>query len=278
MRLRYKNPLLRTLKYITSPVHLVMAWLEGKVMEPGNHHFIIANSGLVREHLLTYFNLSEDNIRVIYNGVDHELFNPRVKRFRNEVREEFGIALDRAVAIFVSNNWPRKGLETILKAMKLEEGISLLVVGRGRKDRFLKLMDKLGLPGESVIFTGPTACVERFYGAADFFVLPTQYDPCSGVCLEAMACALPVVTTKANGAAELILEGFVLDDWSDHGRLGEFFTRLKDKTRREELGTRACETVKDFTWDSAVRGIIEVCERVVEKKRPTGSALDSAGP
>jgi UDP-glucose:(heptosyl)LPS alpha-1,3-glucosyltransferase len=266
MRLRYKNGFIRKIKYITSPVHLVMAWLEAKIMEPGNHRFIVANSKLVKEHLLTYFEINEDNIRVIYNGIDHELFNPQVKRFRNEVRKDFGIGEDRTVALFVSNNWSRKGLETILKAMSLEEGICLLVVGRGKKERLQKLIDKLGLKRESVIFAGPTQQVERFYGAADFFLLPTQYDPCSGVCQEAMACGLPVVTTRANGASEFIAQGengFILDDWSDHRSLAEFYAPLKDKTKREELGRRACETMKDFTWERTVKGILEVCEMVL---------------
>ena len=42
------------------------------------------------------------------------------------------------------------------------------------------------------------------YFAADFLVHPTFYDPCSLVVLEALACGLPVITTRANGASELL--------------------------------------------------------------------------
>jgi UDP-glucose:(heptosyl)LPS alpha-1,3-glucosyltransferase len=38
-------------------------------------------------------------------------------------------------------------------------------------------------------------------------VFPTQYDPFANVCLEALACGLPVVTTSSNGAAEILEEG-----------------------------------------------------------------------
>ena len=54
------------------------------------------------------------------------------------------------------------------------------------------------------------------YFAADFLVHPTFYDPCSLVVLEALACGLPIITTRYNGASELLhaaapqQEGYVL--------------------------------------------------------------------
>jgi UDP-glucose:(heptosyl)LPS alpha-1,3-glucosyltransferase len=51
--------------------------------------------------------------------------------------------------------------------------------------------------------------VEEAYAGADLFVLPTHYDPFGSSCLEALACGLPVVTTRFAGAAEVIEEGRV---------------------------------------------------------------------
>ena len=42
-----------------------------------------------------------------------------------------------------------------------------------------------------------------YYAAADLYVHPTFYDPCSLVVLEAAACGLPIITSRYNGAAEL---------------------------------------------------------------------------
>jgi UDP-glucose:(heptosyl)LPS alpha-1,3-glucosyltransferase len=281
MRLRNKNRLFRLIKYITCPKHLSLMWLEKKLMEPENHRFIIVNSRLVKGHLLKYFNVKDDGVRVVYNGVDHERFNPSVKRHRAGVRGELNIPRDETVALFVSNNWKLKGLNTILRALAVNEDIKLIVVGRGKKEKYLKTISKLRISRDSVIFTRPTGNVERFYGAADFFILPTQYEPCSNVCLEAMACGLPVVTTRANGASEFIAQGengFILDDWSDHRSLSEFLVRLKDKSKREELGRRACETMKDFTWERTMREIIEVCDTVLERKKPKGYTGNTTRP
>src|SRR6267143_87214 len=46
--------------------------------------------------------------------------------------------------------------------------------------------------------------LRRVYAAADIFILPTIYDPYSNACLEALACGLPVITTRANGFSEII--------------------------------------------------------------------------
>jgi UDP-glucose:(heptosyl)LPS alpha-1,3-glucosyltransferase len=66
-----------------------------------------------------------------------------------------------------------------------------------------KLARTLGV-GERVLFLGAQADVKPFYGAADLFALPTLYDPFPNAALEALACALPIVTTTTCGAAELV--------------------------------------------------------------------------
>ena len=271
MRIRYPNAFVRAVKYMTSPVHLVMRWLEKKTVSPGNCGFIIANSMLVKGHLENYFNAGGDNIRVVYNGVDHDVFNPSVKRYREDTRKELGIGGDRIVALFVSNNWERKGLTTILNALCGEESITAVVLGRGKQNGFLKIMERLGIKKGSVIFAGTTERIEKFYGSSDFLVLPTQYDPCSNVCLEAMSSALPVITTKTNGASELIVHGksgFILEGWDDHKKLREFFGKLKDGKTREEMGKSAYEAMRGFTWEHTMEETLKVCrEAAAAKKR-----------
>ena len=276
MRLRYGSGLLRLLRYVASPVHLVMAWFEQRLAEPGNCRFIITNSKLVKGHMHSYYNLPDDRVRVVYNGVDHARFNPELKKYRHEVRRSLGLDEDRIVALFVSNNWKRKGLATIIKALHSIKGIdgpddlSVVVVGRGNERPFRAMAERLGLDKEALVFAGVQKNVERFYGAADFFVLPTQYDPCSNACMEAMACALPVVTTLANGASEFITDGesgYLLQEWDDHKALGEIFVRLKDKGLREEVGKKASEAMAEYSWERTTGETIKLCDEAVIAKR-----------
>ena len=58
-----------------------------------------------------------------------------------------------------------------------------------------------------VHFLGPVREMAAVYAAADVFVLPTLYDPFSNASLEALAAGLPVLTTRANGFAEILTPG-----------------------------------------------------------------------
>src|SRR6202000_1194572 len=102
--------------------------------------------------------------------------------------------------------------------MKERERFRLLVVGHPRTTPYERLARSLGI-ADNIRFLGPRRDVQHCYFAADFLVHPTFYDPCSLVVLEALACGLPVITTRHNGASELLhppREGFVIHDPHDH--------------------------------------------------------------
>src|SRR5258705_6789475 len=72
----------------------------------------------------------------------------------------------------------------------------------------------------------------------DFFGLPTRHDPCSLVVLEALAMGLPVITTKQNGAAEIMSEGhegFVLEESRNVPLLSEKMRELMDPMVRAQM-------------------------------------------
>jgi UDP-glucose:(heptosyl)LPS alpha-1,3-glucosyltransferase len=269
MRLRYPSFYQRLLKYLFAPVHPAMLRLEKKIMKPGNCRYVITNSRLVKGHMEIHFDVSPEKIRVIYNGIDHSVFNPELKKHRKAVRERLGIGSSDVVALFVSNNWKRKGFGTIVKAMAKAPYLKVLVVGRGSTALQNAAVKRMGMGGGNLFFAGASQSVEQYYGAADFFVLPTRYDPCSNACLEAMASGLPVITTASNGASEFITEGksgFVLDLWNDVDKLGELFMRLKGSGERKRMGRAAALAVKDWTIDRCTSEILELCEKVIGEK------------
>ncbi|VAV83224.1 hypothetical protein MNBD_DELTA01-1469 [hydrothermal vent metagenome] len=269
MRLRYPSFYQRLLKYIFAPVHPAMLRLEKKIMAPGNCRYVITNSELVKGHMESYFGVPPEKIRVIYNGIDHSVFNPELRKHRRGVRERLGIGQQDVVALFVSNNWKRKGLGTIVRAMARAPYLKVLVVGRGSTALQNAAVKRMGMGGGNLFFAGASQNVEEYYGAADFFVLPTRYDPCSNACLEAMASGLPVITTTENGASEFIKEGrngFILDRWNDDDKLTEFFMRLKVSGERKRMGRAAAAAVKELTIENCTSQIIELCEIVMKEK------------
>jgi UDP-glucose:(heptosyl)LPS alpha-1,3-glucosyltransferase len=125
----------------------------------------------------------------------------------------------------------------------------LFVVGRDKaRRRYKSLAQRLGV-AHRVALLGPQEDVRPFYGAADAFVLPTLYDPCPNAALEAMACALPIVTSTKCGAAELVLDneaGFVCSS-RDVDSLAWHMMTLIDAGARAKLGARARDAVLPLT-------------------------------
>jgi UDP-glucose:(heptosyl)LPS alpha-1,3-glucosyltransferase len=143
----------------------------------------------------------------------------------------------------IAQDFARKGLVQAIEAMGLlrDPRLFLVVVGKQTAEKYHQLAEARAVQNQ-VIFAGPTDDPRSFYSAADFFVLPTRHDPCSLVVLEALAMGLPVVTTAANGAAEIMsdaVHGFVLPDPGDVAALSGAMARLLDDGFRNAQA-RAC--------------------------------------
>ena len=136
-------------------------------------------------------------VEVVYNGVDLARFRPDMQ-VRAAVRHELGTTGN--VAVFVGNGFVRKGLDVAIAALPAEW--SLWVVGGDAP---------VSAPSR-VRFLGSQAQPERFLQGADVLLLPTRYDPFANVCLEAMACGIPALTTSSNGAAEVLPEPWMICD------------------------------------------------------------------
>jgi UDP-glucose:(heptosyl)LPS alpha-1,3-glucosyltransferase len=149
-------------------------------------------------------------VSVVYNGVDLERFHPCRRAGEGaELRRSCGWAAEDLVLLFLGTGYGRKGLDVLLDALaRLDVPRShLLVVGYdSASGRFERRAAELGL-GRRVRFLGGRRDVETCFAAADLYVLPTRYDPFANTTLEALASGLPVITTAANGAGELVTEG-----------------------------------------------------------------------
>ena len=100
--------------------------------------------------------------------------------------------------------------------------------------------------------------------AADAFVLPTLYEPFSNACLEALAAGLPVITTEANGFAEIIeagAEGEAVANPADTAVLTRAITAWADYGKREAIRTQLLGKGAAYSIEANVRRTLEVIER-----------------
>src|SRR6266513_522134 len=151
---------------------------------------VIVNSQMVKTEIVDLYDYPADQIDIVRNGVPLGQFRFD-RKLREETRDELKVKPDEIALFFAGSGWERKGLRFVIAAMALcdKRKMRLLVAGRGNQ-RYYK--------SKRVHFLGEVPDPVRIYSAADIFILPTIYDPFSNACLEALACGLPVITTRSN--------------------------------------------------------------------------------
>ena len=201
---------------------------------------VLAVSELSRQEILdTYPTMPANRVAVLHYGVDVERFHP-ARRVSDgpAIRTELGLPAEQPVVLLVGTGFRRKGVDTLLDIWRREPpaGAALVVVGN---DQHLaaRMRGAREIPGP-VIFTGPRRDVERVYAAADLFALPSIHEGCPVAILEALASGLPVVTSRATGAPELLpgpLAELLVDDPRDAESVAARLRLGLDPARRPTL-------------------------------------------
>jgi UDP-glucose:(heptosyl)LPS alpha-1,3-glucosyltransferase len=253
--------------------HRLALAIERRALAPGAYRHVIVNSEMVRRDVLRRYAVPPHRASVIYNGVDLERFHPARRATAGaELRRSCGLEQDDFVVLFLGTGYGRKGLDVVLEAFSdLDAARSrLLVVGYdSAQSRFEARARHLGL-GARACFLGGRRDVETCYAAADLYVLPTRYDPFANTTLEALASALPVVTTATNGAGELItedIEGSILARADDRRGLGEKLLLWSDRERRRAGSAAARALAERHSETTTVEATRRVLEAVAESEK-----------
>jgi UDP-glucose:(heptosyl)LPS alpha-1,3-glucosyltransferase len=255
-----------------NPMHRSLLFLERRLFQ-GGCRCVIANSRMVQEEIQRYYGTPGARIRVLYTGVDLSRFRPPgTSGGRAEARRALGIATEAPVVLFAGSGFERKGLRFLLEAVGRLRPISelrLWVLGKGNVGRARLQAERLGI-ADRVHFAGVVTDPERWMAAADLFVLPTIYDPFSNACLEAMACGVPVVTTRANGVAEIMEEwrtGAILAEPRDVAGLADRMAELLDPVRREERSAAARACAGGFPAEEHLKQMLATYEDLLRGAR-----------
>ncbi|MFI9309260.1 glycosyltransferase family 4 protein [Streptomyces triculaminicus] len=196
-------------------------------------------------------------------GVDEKTFHPGSGG--DEVRARLGLT-DRPVVVCVSRLVPRKGQDTLIRAMPrilaAEPEAVLLVVGGGPYEKDLRRLAADTGVAHAVRFTGavPWEELPAHYGAGDVFAMPCRtrrggldVEGLGIVYLEASATGLPVVAGDSGGAPDAVLDGetgYVVRGGSPEDAADRIVTLLGDAELRRRMGERGREWVEErWRWD-----------------------------
>ncbi|MGJ5177743.1 glycosyltransferase family 4 protein [Bradyrhizobium oligotrophicum] len=260
-------------RWMLNPMHLWVALRDRFMIGGLRYRAFVAVSERVTAELQRFYRVPPARIHVISNGID-------LDRFKHDapggqaIRHEFGIPAGARVLLFVGHEFGRKGLAHAVGALeKLGDDVWLLVVGSDNAAPYRKLARKAR---DRLIFAGSRSDMPALYSAADAFVLPTSYETFSLVCMEAMACAVPVFATPVGGIEDYLHDGIngfrIQMDASDIAV--KITAAFADPALMQRLGEGAHTTAQAYGWDQVGLKYIELLRRIdAAKREPRQSAV-----
>jgi glycosyltransferase involved in cell wall biosynthesis len=208
------------------------------------------------------------SVDVIYNAIDAGQFSEnKLTALRPVARTELGLAGDDVAVLLVGNDWKKKGLQYLLEAASglRNPRLRILVVGNDTAAPYQRMIQESGLGGQ-VSFLPLRSDVEYYFAAADIYAGPSLDDSFALPPAEAMACGLPVITTRKNGGCAIMHhreDGLILEDPSDVQTLSGWLAQLAgDPVYRKQLGAAASRTAAQYTWERNVEQMRTLFERV----------------
>lgn len=240
---------------------------------------IVATSPQEKEHMRSQVS-SQGNIDIIPCGTDITRFGSIT---RNQARQILGIPPEAKVVLYVGRFDPRKGIETVVRAvdrssLRGQADLRLIIGGGSRpgqsdgkeRDRIegivteLALTDLTTFPGRLDENTLPI-----YYAAADVCVVPSHYEPFGLVAIEAMACRTPVVASDVGGLQFTVVpeETGLLAPAKDHAAFATAIDRiLSDSEWRQQLGEAARERVETkFSWNGVASQLSKLYTQLINQ-------------
>ena len=250
-----------------NPFHRLILSIEKNLFESGQCKKFIAISEMVKKDILKHYNCPQEKISVVYNGVDLKRFHPdNTNKFRDSIRKQLNIPDNRFLILFVGSGFERKGLKGLLKATQYlqSEDWNLLIMGKGRWNKFLKfapenLRDK-------IIYKEPVPEIEKYYSAADIFILPSIYEPFGNANLEALASGLPVITTRHCGASDIIQHehnGLIVENPESSKEVAEKINTLFDPALRKFIGKNARALAEQYSVDKNTQAMLRLYQEII---------------
>jgi UDP-glucose:(heptosyl)LPS alpha-1,3-glucosyltransferase len=245
---------------------------------------IVAISKYVAEQFKRHYSVSDDRIVIVPNGIKirTETDFSKANNLRAQILAQLEIKeSDNPVFfLFIANNFRLKGLDVLIKAMRLvttrktsRPGF-LIVVGKGDIKKYHRQANEIDAPGVTrrIAFLGPVTDIQSVLSMSDVAVLPTFYDPCSRVILEALAVGKPVITTGFNGASDLFVDnrhGKVVDSPENVSALAEAIIYFTDTGNIQKASEAIiADNLKNKISVSRVaEQLIPIYKSILEKKK-----------
>ncbi|HET6819859.1 MAG TPA: glycogen synthase [Candidatus Limnocylindria bacterium] len=256
------------------------SWVERTALESADA--VIAVSQGTRADVLRLFDVSEERMHVIHNGIDAEFYRPDPA---TDVLERYGIDPASSYLLFVGRVTRQKGIVHLVRALRdVDPGIgAVLCAGQPDTPEIAREMEEAVAEARAArsnlvwipeMLSRPD--VRQLYSHAAVFVCPSVYEPFGIINLEAMACERPVVASAVGGIPEVVVDGETgllvpvrlrdddpmrpVDPSAYEADLASAINRLMaDAPLREQMGRAGrARAVERFSWSAIADQTVEL--------------------
>ncbi len=209
---------------------------------------IITGSNYTKEEIIQRLDFPKEKIKVIYHGVDHNVF-----KVYKDVQLSFEIP--QKFILSVGSVEPRKNLLNAFKAYnaldeKIKKEYKLVFVGfKGwNNQEIMKLIDE---EKQNIHYLGYISDIElaKVYNRASLFLFPSLYEGFGLPVLEAMACATPVVCSDSSSLPEVGGDAVVYCDADNYTDMSKQIQKvLEDENLQKTMIQKGLKRAKLFSW------------------------------
>lgn len=206
-----------------------------------------------------------ENIRVIRNGVDRSLFQPRQER--EYLRRN--LQLERPTMLSVGNLIPLKGHHLFVEALAQLPDWQGVIVGSGpMQEELTTLAETLQVADRLRIVSDMSQPeLAEFYAAADVLVLASASEGLPNVVLEALSSGIPVIATNVGGVGEIMqsgIQGCLLSERSA-ASIVQAVMRLRLPSDEQRQALRS--SIDDFDWDKTSQSLLDLFHNLLKDKK-----------
>ncbi|EGD53176.1 glycogen synthase [Thermoanaerobacter ethanolicus JW 200] len=243
------------------------SWMERTGIEAADR--VIAVSQGSKEDILKYYNIPEEKVEVIYNGID---LNQYQKTDRNIARQKYGI--EGKYILFVGRISRQKGITHLIDAVKyLPKDIKVVLCASSPDTQeVLEEVEQKVKLYDNIIWINKMVEKEEIielYSNAEVFACPSVYEPFGIINLEAMACKTPVVASATGGIKEVVVHeetGFLVEPGNPEELAKYINILLNNKDLAIKFGENGRKRVEEmFSWESIAKKTYEMYKDVIEK-------------
>lgn len=238
--------------------------IHDQILRDKKFKILVNNSVMMKDFFCEKYDIPEEKSFVLYPGYDVDIFN--IKHLidtKNNFRRQHGIGSDFVIGFVTSGNLFKRGIDIFFESIlmlpiDLLKNVKIVVVGHKKdvnqfiKDDFL---------AKHVVIVEPFERVEELYKSIDIMVHPARIEEFGMVVLEAMACGVPVITSKMVGASEIYkdeLKEIIVDKPYPKLFANKISKFLIEKGAVSYYGKLAEDCTKGYSWSNYMNRLVDI--------------------